>query len=300
MVDSEPGTSTLWCPACGAGTPHPSDMTKVRCDDCGEVVSLRRCPTCGGFVAFGQPSNGKWTHRACGRVAIDSRWPQATLGEFPLGDRDPSLSAFYRGMGLDPEQVFSNPNRRRCDGDISEAAGLSGVTSGHCALFFDDGFVTLCVGDISPPVAIPYSDITTLQFGGRGAFQERSGKTFIGGGFGPVGMLTGIAVASALSMASTKTVDRVETIVCFRWTGGQLTMVNQTQTPQRMGALLQHVVDELKERAASTNAPTGEQGSGSFVAQLKELAELHGAGALSDEEFTLAKQRLLTQPGHGA
>ena len=275
-------------------------MTKVRCDVCGEMVSLRRCPTCGEVVAFGHPSNGKWTHQACGRVAIDSRWPQATLGELPLGDRDPSLSAFYRGMGLDPERVFSNPNRRRCDGTISEAVGLSGVTSGHCALFFDDGFVTLCVGDASRPVAVPYSDVTTLQFGGRGAFQESTGKTFYGGGFGLVGMLTGMAVASVLSAASTKTVDRIETIIRFGWTDGQLTMVNKTQTPERMAALLAPVVDMLRERAANSNASPREQGPSSLVAELRELAELHGAGVLSDEEFAQAKHRLLAEPGQGA
>lgn len=296
-MDSESGTSILTCSACGARTPHPSDMTKVACDVCGEMAWLRRCPTCGDFVAFGQPSKGRWKHEACGRVALDSRWPPATLGQFSLGD-DASLSALYEGMGLDPEQVFSNPNRRRCDGTITEAAGLSGVVSGHCTLFFDDGFVTLCVGDTSQPVAIPYSDVTTLQFGGRGAFQERTGKTFFGGGFGPVGMLTGMAVASVLSAASTKTVDRVETIIRFGWTDGQLTMVNETQTPERMAVLLAPVVQMLRERA-STNAPTG-AATGSLVGQLRELAELHGAGALSDEEFALAKQRLLTEPGQGA
>lgn len=47
-----------------------------------------------------------------------------------------------------------------------------------------------------------------------------------------MGMVTGMAVASVLSAASSKTTEHVETIH-FGWTGGQLTMLNQTFTPIR-------------------------------------------------------------------
>jgi len=189
--------------------------------------------------------------------------------------------------------VFSNPDRRRCDGVIQEIAGVSGIASGPCTVFFDDGFATLCISDTSKPIAIDYPEITTLQFGGRGAFQERSGRTFWGGGFGPVGMVTGMVVASALSAATSKTVERVETVVHFAWTAGRVSLLNEALTPERIAALLKGVVETLRGQTAIPGGPTD---SGTLSAQLRELAELHAAGSLSDAEFAQAKQRLLSGP----
>lgn len=57
---------------------------------------------------------------------------------------------------------------------------------------------------------------------------------------------------------------------------------------------LKAAVDALLESSGASASPsTASAPSGSFAEQLKQLAELHAAGALSDAEFTAAKQRLL-------
>jgi hypothetical protein len=101
-----------------------------------------------------------------------------------------------------------------------------------------------------------------------------------------------MAAATVLSKATTKTVNRVETVIHFGWTDGEVTLLNQRQTSE-MAAHLQPVVQMLRERPKSD---TGGSEPKDFTSQLRELAELHSEGVLSDEEFALAKQRLLTGP----
>jgi Short C-terminal domain len=173
------------------------------------------------------------------------------------------------------------------------------MVTGSCTVIFDVDFATICVRDTSNPVAIPYSEVRTLQFGGKGAFEVRSSPTVYGGGFGPVGILEGIALATVLSAAGTTTTKRVETIIQFAWTNGALTLVNDSQTPEMMAALLEPVVQMFRERETNSDqarSEAGTLGTKDLTSQLRELAELHGAGVLSDEEFALAKQRLLTTP----
>jgi len=60
-------------------------------------------------------------------------------------------------------------------------------------------------------------------------------------------------------------------------------------------------IAELHRRIASSGQPTASQSpsqpvpeASDITAQLSQLAVLHASGALSDEEFTAAKQRLLS------
>lgn len=198
---------------------------------------LQTMPSCNRGVAFGPdlhaPSVKRWKHIPCGRTAGPSRCPEAHLGEFTVGD--PGLNSLYERMGLDLNSVFANPVRRRMGGEIRQASGIQGVVSGRCTILFDDHFAILGLRDFSNPIAVPYSDISTLQFGGRGAFQVRTGRRYYGGGFGPVGILEGMALASVMSKVSSKTVNKVETIIELGWTQGHLSLLNQRFTPERIG-----------------------------------------------------------------
>ena len=63
-----------------------------------------------------------------------------------------------------------------------------------------------------------------------------------------------------------------------------------TDVPELQGKL--YVEGELVGRASDTNV--GTSGADDLPSQIAKLKDLHAAGALSDEEFAAAKQRLLS------
>lgn len=65
-----------------------------------------------------------------------------------------------------------------------------------------------------------------------------------------------------------------------------------TDVPELKGKL--YVSGELVGPASATNVGTSE--ADDLPSQIAKLKDLHAAGALSDEEFTAAKQRLLSEP----
>ena len=85
---------------------------------------------------------------------------------------------FYGGSAGAPP----DPGRVRIDGSIVAVTGLSGLVTSRCTAMFDPESVTVMVGNASNQVRLHYSDITSLQVGGRGDVVTTSGGGWTGGG----------------------------------------------------------------------------------------------------------------------
>jgi hypothetical protein len=231
----------------------------------------------------------QWKCLSCGKQADPRKWLVASLAD--VSEHHPSVVEMYADMGLDLAEVRSDPRRRRLDGVILEAAGISGIATGGCGIIFDRDVVTLAIGDLSNRTSIRYEDITVLQFAGRGAVTEQSGGGWVGGGFGLSGALEGVLTASALNSLTATTSTRIESVVSFAWLSNWLILLNQHFVPERLAEIFAPVVDRIRE--AHFDAPAPVEASGNLTSQLTELANLHKSGALTDEEFMLAKAKIL-------
>lgn len=129
-------------------------------------------------------------------------------------------------------------------------------------------------------------DLTMVEFGGPGKW--RKGGRFFGGGFGIVGAAEGMAIAAVLNSLTTRT--GVTTIVHLEAGADMSTwwLHADWHTPEQLQIELSWLVSAVRNR---TSVPA--EGRRDFVERLAQLAELHGAGALTDEEFAAAKARLL-------
>lgn len=68
---------------------------------------------------------------------------------------------------------------------------------------------------------------------------------------------------------------------------------NQQMYAEQAAPPPQVVYVQAPEAAAPEPAPASASGATDLMTQLQQLAQLHSAGALTDEEFAAAKQKLL-------
>ena len=212
-------------------------------------------------------------------------------------DPNPQWLNLYNSLGIPISEAFSDPQRRRIDGTILSADGMLGIATGGCSIMFDKAVASVMIGDMSNPIAIPYETMVSLQFTGRGQITTTTGGGWVGGGYGLTGAFHGAAMARAMNMMTTKTITTNETIVLFEWRGGQITLLNTTFLPMQMATFLQPVVARISAFAQQVPAPVEvatSPNASDFTQQLTSLTELHASGALTDEEFTAAKARLLS------
>jgi hypothetical protein len=134
--------------------------------------------------------------------------------------------------------------------------------------------------------SIPYGELIGIEVGGPGA--QQSGGGFIGGGFGVDGFLAGAAAATALNALTTRTT--VTTLIRVHGEQGEITVVHDRLDPDQVDIALAPVRQVLRSRERAT-APAG-----GLAQELAQLAQLHVSGALTAEEFRVAKEHLLGAP----
>jgi hypothetical protein len=118
-----------------------------------------------------------------------------------------------------------------------------------------------------------------------------SGGGFIGGGFGAKGALEGIAISTLLNRATTRKRQwvTIELIADDGWVRLQLAGADTIVIRDQLRVLADEVVRRRshKQQTPDTNADDG------LVTSLERLAKLRETSALTDEEFQIAKTRLL-------
>jgi hypothetical protein len=240
------------CPVCGAGSVVPTTASEWQCHACGGVTGYRWCPRCDKVLQVGPevtgPSVKRWRCPDCRRDAKRDHWPAATISEY--GAKSPAEWALVH-YGKSVGEAISDPDRRRIDGSILEMTGISGMANGGCTVFFDRESAVLLIGDSSHRRRLSYSEITSLQIGGRGdvVTTTTSGTRWMGGGFGPAGIIEGVALSKILTALSTTTTKQhhIETIFHLTWTSGSMTLLNTKMLPRQWDSRLAPVFRRIEE-----------------------------------------------------
>jgi predicted RNA-binding Zn-ribbon protein involved in translation (DUF1610 family) len=113
------------------------------------------------------------------------------------------------------------------------------------------------ISDRTRRLQLSYSDITSLQIGGRGDVTTTSGGGWSGGGFGAKGIAEGVVIASVLNALTAKTTHSNETIFHLHWRTGRLTLLNTKFLPARWGLLLSPVIRRIEKRHRADDASPG-------------------------------------------
>jgi hypothetical protein len=140
---------------------------------------------------------------------------------------------------------------------------------------------------------VPYSEIEDIEIGGPGIV--KTGRSFVGGGFGTTAAVEGMAIAAVLngltSRTSIKTVVRIQAKKC------ELFLLDTSVTPERLRIGLSQPLGAI--RAARAADGTGglqhrpPAGTVSPVDELSKLADMLEKGLLTREEFNLMKAKLM-------
>ena len=162
--------------------------------------------------------------------------------------------------------------------------GLPGVTEGsEYMLFFDHE--EIAIHGETGYVLIPYSEITQIEFAGPGETSTNAGV--IGGGFGLLGAVAGMALSSAVNAVTSQT--RIDTILTWRTASSEVILHTSSATPDQLRIELSKQLGLIEQRGRGQAAASRD----GLAAELQQLADLRSSGVLSDEEFTAAKARLL-------
>lgn len=159
------------------------------------------------------------------------------------------------------------------------------------ALFEDDGLALL--GDQSE-LDVPYADVLALSVGGPGSVTTGGG--WVGGGFGVVGTVTGVALASVMNGLTART--KVVTILRITTPTLDLYLHHDRVPPARLEMALSPVFGRLRA-AAGKAAPAI-----STVGELESLASMLRENLITRNEFDRLKAELmasvpeLRQPDH--
>jgi hypothetical protein len=206
-------------------------------------------------------------------------------------------SRLYADLGLDLGEAEADPNRRRIDGTVLEAAGVSGIATGGSSIFFERTVVIVIIGSFSHRILVPYESMRSIQFTGRGALINTSGGGWMGGGFGLSGALQGALMASVMNRLTTTVETSVESIVSLAWSSGHMVVLNQKFLPMQLADFLSPIVDRIREAATGLGPHSGKPepipAPSGIAADLMKLAELHKSGIMTDDEFASAKARVL-------
>jgi ribosomal protein S27AE len=256
------------CARCGKGGVYKPTTGTRTCSVCGGATAYRQCPRCNDKTVIGTgatpPNITRWKCGACGKTSRRDRWPAIPISVFCS-----ATGWVLDHYGEHVAEALSDRQRRRIDGSILSMTGISGMANGGCTVFFDRDSAVVMIGDTSHRRRLNYSEITSLQIGGRGdvVTKTTSGTRWMGGGFGPAGIIEGVALSKVLTSLSTTTTTQhhIETIFHLDWNSGSVTLLNTTMLPGQWASRLSCVIQRLEacKQAALTakvqDKPTAER-----------------------------------------
>lgn len=141
----------------------------------------------------------------------------------------------------------------------------------------------------TPLQIMPYSESFTLKLSGPGTVVTGGG--FSGGGFGLVGAVEGLAIATVVNAITRK--SSIITVIAVADLGHEGFFVTTTVTPEDLRRALSPVFVRLRQyQTPGSAAPPS---SDDLISRLERLSDLHSAGALTNDEFAAAKAALLSE-----
>lgn len=141
------------------------------------------------------------------------------------------------------------------------------------------------------PVIYPLSDLISLEFCGPGL--QVHGGGFFGGGFGLKGAAEGIIAAGLLNRLTTKTTVNTQINIVLKTCGLMLHSSRATPERLRIKFLAAAGRTAAMQQSQSGATPASERPKDA-VSELERLYALHKSGALTAEEYNLAKVKLLS------
>lgn len=153
------------------------------------------------------------------------------------------------------------------------------VTGSDCQVAFAKDAVSIVSG--GKRIDIKFSQLTALKIEGPGRVTTNAGV--MGGGFGLEGAALGIAAAALLNTLTTKTTTN--TILYLAWPGAELFLHTSDYSTDQARLVLSH--------AFTAPQSVKDNGNSDLASQLERLASLRNSGALTDEEYSLAKSKLI-------
>jgi hypothetical protein len=167
----------------------------------------------------------------------------------PASALGPGLTRFLPGTPVDPAQ-------RSVLGFVvaTSVPGLSPLTP--CRLLFAATSVVVSVasGDV---LRVAYSEVSSLEIGGAGTRSYSTNAGVRGGGFGLQGALEGMAVASLINAATSRTTTVHDTTLSFRAGPSALLMKADLYEPSTLRVILSPVFHRIEQaRGDLHNDPT--------------------------------------------
>jgi hypothetical protein len=221
---------------------------------------------------------------------------QSTLAARIAEDR-----ALQQGFVPSPEVAELDARSLACLREVALLGGYAteaSLTIGepYDVRFFEDRLIVVPWRQADVLIEVPYRDVEDVEIGGPGLV--KSGGGLVGGGFGAVGALEGMAVAAVLNTLTTqisiKTVVRIQAIDC------ELFLLHTKATPEQLRINLSRPLAAIRAaRAASVLVEHKDREPArppSSVEELTKLASMLERGLLTREEFDRLKARLLADP----
>jgi hypothetical protein len=154
------------------------------------------------------------------------------------------------------------------------------------ARFLEDRLVIFPAHSWEARAEVPYSEVEDVEIGGPGLV--KSGGGFVGGGFGAVGALEGMAIASVLNALTTRA--SVTTIVRVQAASCELFLLHTRSTPEHLRIELSRALGAIRAaKTAAAHAAKTEDRSprpASPVEELAKLADMLQAGLLTRERVS--------------
>lgn len=166
---------------------------------------------------------------------------------------------------------------------IVNVEGIEIPTGVSANAVFSQSSLLISLCDTSLSTEIQSKEIIRIEVSGPGTVTTNAG--LVGGGFGFEGAAWGIAAASIINALTTSTTTN--TLVTISTRTSSVTLHTSEYDIDALRIRLSSHIAAAESRAASPPP------SSDIAAKLKELAELKSAGLLTEDEFTIAKAKLL-------
>jgi hypothetical protein len=237
-----------------------------------------------------EPGDKSWSSRASTRQRPPSPIePQVLSGPLETDFRDRRLQtcqlAGGYGHNLRPDIAYTLSVGRSAFGIFAEPPQPRRSARG---IGWAQQQPTAAPLPLRPTHVVPFRRLTDFRIWGPGAVT--SGGGVIGGGFGLEGAAVGMLAATAINAATTRTT--ITTYLTIRGQREELTFLYAGNTPHALQLELAHVFGALR-LAAETGTRSPSPPAADPVDRLAKLGQLRAQGLLTDEEFAIAKRKLL-------
>jgi len=206
---------------------------------------------------------------------------------------DAAEKAAYQSKIKQRQEEFLLHVRSNCSHEpvVAKILGGSGfdLAKGDVVLITcQENGIALSKIEVQQELNIPYLELANAEVTGPGT--ERSDAGFIGGGFGLEGAVKGILIASVINTLTSK--RTTNTFLRLSTSKAEVYLHISTLDPAQLRLILSPAFVQMEANRQIPNSrqsPTEDM----LSSEIQTLHQMHHDGILSDEEFALAKRKVL-------